>query len=167
MRCATLSRSQEVTPHEGIALAQADVAENGRVGALVQQWSRVFPCSMQYSKPLPPSGTVMRYFFSLARPETALSIGIGVASTTRCAIPFASPAHRGRAGLLGTATGAIHLAAITAPAHHHLVVTTRAVEHPGTGEHRRTPPMRARSGPVVVRLSAGCAKARLGRSASV
>jgi len=85
----------------------------------------------------------MRYFFSLARPEPALSIRITVPATARCTVAFGRAAQRGGSCMVGAAIGAINIAVVAATTDNDLTVAMSAVKQPGTGVHRYARPMRA------------------------
>ncbi len=85
----------------------------------------------------------MRYFFSLARPEPALSVGVDVLATTGRPVAFGRLALRLSTRLSGTTFRAINMTAITLPTENHLTVATCTVEESSTGLHQHAVPMRA------------------------
>ena len=104
----------------------------------------------------------MRYFFSLARPESTLSIRIIVLATARCTVALGCPVQRGGSRQTSTAVSAIDVTAVAVTTDNDLAVTTRTLKHPGTEVHRHVRPMRAGVCPVLVRSLTDCAKARFG-----
>ena len=85
----------------------------------------------------------MRYFFSLARPESTLSIRIIVLATARCTVTFGCSVQRGGSCQIRAAVSAIDVTAIAVMTDNDLAVTTRTLKHSGTGVHRHVRPMRA------------------------
>jgi len=85
----------------------------------------------------------MRYFFSLTRPESTLSIRIIVLATARCTVTFGCSVQRGRSRQIRAAVSAIDVTAVAVTTDNDLAVATRALKHPGTGVHRHVRPMRA------------------------
>jgi hypothetical protein len=85
----------------------------------------------------------MRYFFSLTRPEAALSIRIIVLATARCTVTFGCSVQRGGSRQISAVVRAIDVTAVAVTTDNDLAVTTRALKHPGTGVHRSARPMRA------------------------
>ena len=85
----------------------------------------------------------MRYFFSLARPEPALPVGIDVLATAGRPVAFRRLALRLSARLPGATLRAIDMTAIALPTENHLAVTTCTVEESSTGLHQHRGPMRA------------------------
>ena len=77
----------------------------------------------------------MRYFFSLARPESALPVGIDVLATAGRPIAFGCLAQRFSARFPGTTFGAIDMTAIALPTENYLAVATCTVEQSSTGLH--------------------------------
>lgn len=85
----------------------------------------------------------MRYFFSLARPEPALPVGIDVLTTAGRPIAFGRLALGLSARFPGTALRAIDMPTIALPAENYLAVTTCTMEESSTGLHQHREPMRA------------------------
>ena len=85
----------------------------------------------------------MRYFFSLTRPESTLSIRISVLATTGCTVTFGCTVKRVGSRINGAAIRTIDVTAVAVTTDNDLAVATRAVKHPGTGVHRHVRPMRA------------------------
>ena len=85
----------------------------------------------------------MRYFFTLTRPESTLSIRIIVPATARCTVTFGCSVQRGGSCQIRAAVSAIDVTAIAVTTDNDLAVTACALKHPGTGVHRYARPMRA------------------------
>jgi hypothetical protein len=74
----------------------------------------------------------MRYFLSLPLPKALLSVGIGQVAATAGAVLFLGSGKTCGTCQRRTTGRTITLAAITAPAHHHLTMTTITVEQTRT-----------------------------------
>jgi hypothetical protein len=85
----------------------------------------------------------MRYFFSLARSEPALSVSIDVLATAGRPVALGRLALRLSARLPGTTFCAVDMTTIALPTENHLAVATYTVEESSTGLHQRRGPMRA------------------------
>jgi len=79
----------------------------------------------------------MRYFFSLARPEPALPVGIDVLAAAGRPVAFGRLALGLSTRFPGAAFGAINMTAIALPAENHLTVATCTMEQSSTGLHQQ------------------------------
>jgi hypothetical protein len=79
----------------------------------------------------------MRYFFSLARTEPALPVGIDVLATAGRPVAFGRLALGLSARFPGAAFGAIDMSTIALPAENHLTVATCTMEESSTGYHQQ------------------------------
>ena len=82
-------------------------------------------------------GTLMRYFFSLACPESALPVSINVLATAGRPVAFGRLAQRFSTRFPGTAFGAIDMSTIALPAENYLTVATCTVEQSSTELHQQ------------------------------
>ena len=82
-------------------------------------------------------GTLMRYFFSLACPESALPVSINVLATAGRPVAFGRLAQRFSTRFPGTAFGAIDMSTIALPAENYLTVATCTMEESSTGLHQQ------------------------------
>ena len=79
----------------------------------------------------------MRYFFSLARTEPALPVGIDVLATAGRPVTFGRLALRLSTRIPGTTFGAIDMSTIALPAENYLTVATCTMEESSTGLHQQ------------------------------
>ena len=79
----------------------------------------------------------MRYFFSLARPEPALAVGIYVLATAGRPVTSGRLALRLSTRIPSTAFGAIDMSTIALPAENYLTVATCTMEESSTGVHQQ------------------------------
>ena len=79
----------------------------------------------------------MRYFFSLACPESALPVGIDVLATAGRPVTFGRLALRLSTRIPGTTFGAIDMPTIALPAENYLTVATCTMEQSSTGLHQQ------------------------------
>jgi len=84
----------------------------------------------------------MRYFL-LAGTKSTLALGVVETSTTGCPVARIGATKGRPASQDRAAIGAVHIAAITPTAQHHLAVTARTIEQSGGQLHRHPVPMSA------------------------